>query len=106
MAQLRQDYDRFRQRGAEIVVVGPEDADAFHAYWQQEDLPYIGLADPEHRVLKAYGQRVKLLKLGRLPSLVVVDRSGQVYFQHHGNSMRDIPSNERILSLIDELNAP
>ena len=105
MAQLRQDYDQFQKRGAEVVVIGPEDQNAFKRYWEKENLPYVGVANPDHSVLKAYGQRVKLLRLGRLPSVVVVDRAGMVYFQHHGNSMSDIPSNSRILQLLDEINA-
>ncbi len=68
MAQLRQDYAEFTARGAEIVVVGPEDVEAFRAYWTKEALPFVGLPDPKHRVSELYGQEIKLLKFGRMPS--------------------------------------
>jgi peroxiredoxin len=104
MAQLRQDFDQFIERDALIAVVGPDSAEAFHKYWAAEDLPFIGLPNPDHSVAKLYGQQVRLIKLGRMPALVIVDKNGQVYYQHHGNSMRDIPENETVLALLDELN--
>jgi peroxiredoxin Q/BCP len=104
MAQLRQDYQKFVDRDAEIVVVGPDGARAFQDYWQKEDLPFVGLADPTHTVAKRYGQEVKLLKWGRMPALMVIDRDGQVAYKHHGDSMSDIPPNPQILSILDGLN--
>ncbi len=105
MAQLRQDYDEFRQREAEIIAVGPESAEDFPRYWQQEGFPFVGIPDPEHDIADLYGQEVKLLKLGRLPALMVIDRDGQVRYSHHGNNMQDIPDDAVILALLDELNA-
>jgi peroxiredoxin Q/BCP len=104
MAQLRQDYQEFVKRNAEIVVVGPEEPQAFEDYWRKEDLPFVGLPDPKHTVLKLYGQEVDLFKLGRMPAQVVVDRRGQARYVHYGHSMSDIPPNEEILALLDELN--
>jgi peroxiredoxin len=105
MAQLRQDYQEFVARDAEIVVVGPDDEQAFKDYWQKEDLPFVGLADPTHSVANRYGQEVKLLRLGRMPALMVIDKAGKVRYKHYGGSMADIPSTSEILALLDELNA-
>jgi peroxiredoxin len=104
MAQLRQDYDQFIQREAEIVVVGPEGEKAFKAYWQKEGLPFIGLPDPTASVLKLYGQEVNLFKLGRMPAQVVVDKKGVVRSIHYGRSMSDISKNSVILELLEKLN--
>jgi peroxiredoxin len=104
MAQLRQDYLQFVARDIEVVVVGPEDARAFAAYWQKESLPFIGLPDPTHSVLKLYGQEVNLFKLGRMPAQVLIDKAGVARFVHYGHSMSDIPKNEEILALGDEIN--
>ena len=105
MAQLRQEYDRFVERDAEIIVVGPEKAHAFANYWRKEKLPFVGLPDPKHTVLKLYGQEIKLFKLGRMPAQVVVDKTGKARYVHYGHSMSDIPSNDEILVLLDGLNA-
>jgi peroxiredoxin len=105
MAQLRQDYPEFVKRGAEVVVVGPEDAKAFERYWHEHDLPFMGIPDPKASVLKLYGQEVNLFKLGRMPAQVIVDKNGIVRFVHYGHSMSDIPDNAEVLSLLDKLNS-
>jgi peroxiredoxin len=103
LAQLRQDHDKFTRRDTAVVVAGPEDAEAFSDYFGKNDLPFTGLPDPDHRVLKLYWQQVKLFKFGRLPAQVLVDKEGIARFVHYGNSMSDIPGNETLLVLIDEL---
>jgi peroxiredoxin Q/BCP len=103
MAQLRQGYEEFRGRDAEVVVVGPEGREAFATYWEENTLPFVGLPDPQHRVLKKYGQEVNLFKLGRMPAQVVVDISSRVRYVHYGHSMKDIPANEELWELLDEL---
>ena len=100
MAQLLQDYERFVELNTEIIVAGPENAQSFQKYWNKEDLPFIGLPDPEHRVLKLYGQETSLFKLGRLPAQMLIDTSGMLRYVHYGHSMADIPSNKEIMNLI------
>lgn len=104
MAQLRQDYVEFSKRQAQVIVVGPEDAGAFAAYFEKESLPFIGLPDPKASVLKLYGQEVNLFKLGRMPAQVIVDKAGVARFVHYGHDMTDIPANAEVLALLDELN--
>jgi peroxiredoxin len=104
MAQLRQDYQQFVTRDVEVVVVGPEDATAFAAYWLKESLPFVGLPDPKASVLKLYGQEVNLFKLGRMPAQGMIDRAGIARFVHYGHSMSDIPGNAEILELATMLN--
>ena len=104
MAQLRQDYDKFVAQDTQVVVVGPEGAEAFSMYWKQNKLPFIGLPDPTHTVLKRYGQEVNLFKFGRQPAQVTIDKDGQVRFVHYGHDPSDIPSNEEILTLLKAMN--
>ena len=104
MAQLRRDYDRFVERDAEVIVIGPDGADAFADYWREESLPFIGLPDPDGSVLKRYGQEFNLFKLGRMPAQAIVDKAGRVRYLHYGKSMSDIPSGEQLLALLEDLN--
>ncbi len=104
MAQLRRDHEEFVTRDAEIVAIGPEDRETFAKWWREHEMPFIGLPDPEHAVADLYGQQVKLLKLGRLPAQVVVDKNGSVRYVHYGNSMSDIVENGEVLAKLDELN--
>ncbi|MCJ7701298.1 MAG: redoxin domain-containing protein [Anaerolineales bacterium] len=105
MAQLRQDYEKFENENTAILVVGPENAQAFNKYWQENDLPFIGLPDPKHSVLKRYGQEIKLFKFGRMPAMVIIDKHVTVRFVHYGHSMSDIPENAEVLATIQALNA-
>lgn len=104
MAQLRQDFAEFKARDTKIIVVGPEDADAFQSYWSKNGLPFIGLPDSKVTVLKLYGQEVNLFKLGRMPAQVIVDKTGVARYAHYGHSMSDIPENSELIALLDEIN--
>jgi len=105
MAQLRQDHEQFRSRGVSVVVVGPEEPADFATYFGENALPFTGLPDPGASILRLYGQEVNLFKLGRMPAQVLIDRQGIARYVHYGHSMSDIPENEELLGLLDELNA-
>jgi peroxiredoxin Q/BCP len=103
MAQLRQDFAEFEKRNTVIVVVGPETAEAFAKYFIENELPFVGLPDPTHTVLKLYGQEIKLFKFGRMPAQVLVDKNGAARFVHYGHDMTDIPYNAEVFELIGGL---
>ena len=105
MARLRDGYAEFVKRGAEILAVGPNDTATFKRYWRDERIPFVGLPDPDHEVSKMYRQEVNLFKLGRMPLNCIIDAKGYVRFAHYGSSMRDIPSNDELLHVIDQLKA-
>ena len=103
MAQLRQDIDQFVERDTAILVIGPEDANKFASFFAKNDLPFAGLPDPNHSVLKMYGQEIKLFKFGRMPAQMLVDKQGIARFVHYGKSMSDIPATEEIVAMLDEI---
>jgi peroxiredoxin len=104
MAQLRRDYREFARRDAEIIVIAPESEKEFGPWWRTMKMPFPGIPDPRHEIARLYGQQVKLLRLGRMPELVVVDKRGNMRLRHQGKAMSDIPGNEKVLDLLDELN--
>jgi peroxiredoxin Q/BCP len=106
LAQLRHDSEKFTAEDTVVLVLGPEDAKAFKNYWQKNNLPFIGLPDPRHTVLKLYGQQIKIFKFGRMPAQVTIDKQGIVRFVHYGHDAADIPANEEILSVLKQFNQP
>lgn len=86
-----------------MIAIGPEKAEAFTKWWHEHGMPFIGLPDPDHAVSKKYGQQVKLLKLGRLPAQLVIDKKGVIRFVHYGHSMSDIVENGELLALLEKL---
>lgn len=102
---MRDGYAEFTRQGAEVLAIGPDSPEKFASYWQENQIPFPGLPDPEKKVSKLYKQEVNLFKLGRMPLNAVVDHKGFIRFIHYGYSMSDIPDNETVLHVIEELNA-
>jgi peroxiredoxin len=97
---LRQDYDLFLERQVALLVIGPENAKKFAKYFRENQLPFPGFPDPSHRVLKLYGQEIKIFKFGRMPAQILIDKQGIARFVYYGNSMSDIPSSLELLDLL------
>ena len=100
---MRRDYQKFVARECEIVSIGPDGADAFREYWEKQELPFVGLADPKHKVADRYGQPVRLMRLGRLPMQLLIDELGVVRTRHEGGWMSDIPGDAEVLKGLDEI---
>jgi len=98
---MRKDHGKFESRRARIVVVARHGADEVRAYWEEHGLPYVGVPDPRGKLGDLYGQERKLLKLGLMPALFVVDGGGTVRFARYGSSMSDIPANAAVLAVLD-----
>jgi len=100
---MKQDFNEFTSRNATIVVVAPHAAEKVAEYWKKEELPMIGIPDEDGKLANLYGQERKLLKLGRMPALFVIDRKGALVFAQYGTSMSDISGNSEILKVLDGL---
>jgi peroxiredoxin len=60
--------------------------------------------DEDKKVSQLLHQKVKLLKLGRMPGLLIVDKKGIVQFAYYGDSMKDIPENEELFEVLEKIN--
>jgi peroxiredoxin len=100
---LRQDYEGFQARNAEIIAIGPDSPDKMRKHWIDEQIPYPGVPDPDKRVLETLGQEFKWLRFGRMPAIVIVNKNGEIAFTHYGDHAGDIPDNNEILAVIDRL---
>ena len=98
---MRQKHQQFVDRNIGVVVIGADSAASFRGYWSKERMPFPGLPDPGGQVLASLGQEVNLLRLGRMPAQLVVDRSGAIRFAHYGASMSDIPAPDAVLAWFD-----
>ena len=100
---MRQDFAEFEKRGAVIIVLGPNGPHAFKTYWEENGLPFIGLADVRSRVADQYAQEVNLLKGGRMPALFVVDKEGAIRYERYGDAPSDIPTTAEVTAVLDAL---
>jgi peroxiredoxin Q/BCP len=53
--EFRDAYDVFRDRGAEVLGVSPDDVRSHEKFKQKYELPFTLLADPSHEVAEEYG---------------------------------------------------
>ena len=67
-------------------AVGPDALPQFKKYWAKENIPFVGLPDPDHIVAKTYKQEVNLFKLGRMPLNCIVDANGYIRYVHYSLS--------------------
>jgi peroxiredoxin len=104
LSQLRWDAFAFESHRTVILAITPDRPEQVRTYWEREELPFSGFADADHRVASLYGQTVDLFRLGRLPTVVLVDRNGRIRYRYDGSSAADIPSNETLLGELDRIN--
>jgi peroxiredoxin Q/BCP len=100
---LREDIDRFRDAGASVVAIAPDDAAGVARFVRDQDYPFPLLADEDHAVFDAYDVASKLMSLGQRPALFVVDGSGIVRFDNVGTQQWEIPSNDEVLAVLTSL---
>lgn len=59
--------------------------------------------DQKKVVVKELHQEVSVLKLGRMPAVIVADTQGIIRYAYFGDSMADIPGNDELLSVLEKL---
>ena len=81
--EFRDAYDVFRERGAEVLGVSPDDVRSHEKFKTKYGLPFTLLADPEHTTADAYGvwgersfAGKKYMGINR--STFVIDESGNI----------------------------
>jgi thioredoxin-dependent peroxiredoxin len=81
--EFRDAYDVYRDRGAEILGVSPDDVTSHEKFKSKYELPFTLLADLEHEVADSYGvwgerQYAGKTYMGINRSTFVIDRDGNV----------------------------
>jgi len=81
--EFRDAYDVFRERGAEVLGVSPDDVTSHEKFKTKYELPFTLLADPDHAVAEKYGAwGEKTLygkkSMGIIRSTFLIDKAGVV----------------------------
>jgi thioredoxin-dependent peroxiredoxin len=81
--EFRDSYEVFRERGAEVLGISPDDVASHEKFKTKYKLPFTLLADPDHEVAERYGvwgERKFAGKtyMGINRSTFVIDREGKV----------------------------
>jgi peroxiredoxin Q/BCP len=104
--KLAEDFEKFEAEQTilyPILVDTPKHAADMSRIYAKRKYPVY--SDTEDEVAKTIlHQEFKILKLGRMPALLVVDKQGIIQYAYYGDNMHDIPSNEEILEVIKKIN--
>ena len=65
---------------------------------------YAIFYDETKKVPKILNQQIKVIKLGRMPALLIVDKQGIIRYAYYSKSMSDIPTNETVIKELKKLN--
>jgi thioredoxin-dependent peroxiredoxin len=104
--EFRDAYDRYRERGIEILGVSPDDVASHGKFQSKHELPFTLLADPEHLTAEAYGvwgERSYAGKtyMGINRSTFIIDEGGNV-----ARAMLGIKPAGHAAAVLRELQAP
>jgi peroxiredoxin Q/BCP len=100
---LRDRYEEFKQRGAEILAIAPDSLDNARTYFQANDIPFPCLPDPDRKVFRQYDVKSAMISLGQRPGLFVIDKEGIVRYAYLGWQQWEIPSVDETLEQLDAL---
>jgi len=100
---LRQHYDAFRRRDAEIVAVAADTLGNARTYFQKHRLPFPCLVDNDHTAYDMYNVQSRLVSLGQRPGLFIIDKEGIVRYTHVGNQQWNIPAVADVLARLDAI---
>ena len=93
---LRNDYERFRHFGGDVLAVSTGSVDFNSGMVTKLSLPFHLLSDLGGRVLRMlgiYNQYEKLVG----PAIYLLNKAGSILFMYQGVEPSDIPVNEEIL---------
>ncbi len=98
--QLHRDIAKFEAKKIKIVAISPEKIKQVAKYHQKHQLSFDLVSDNQHLLGNKYGQQVILLKLGRMPAQIILNKNQAIIFKHYASSMLNIISNDKILNQV------
>ena len=125
---LKTDYEKFAQRGAQVLVVLQSDPKLVEAEAPKGTLPFDIICDPEQTLYKQFeikpaksmlglvsfslpGKMGAAKKMGfehgkyegneqQLPAVFLLDENGKVMYAHYAKNLTDMPSHDEMLSML------
>jgi peroxiredoxin Q/BCP len=100
---LSDNIERFQDFNTKLYAILPDNAESaknFEASFAKKFPIYY---DPKKKVNKMLKQEVKPFKLGRMPALIIIDKNGIIKYAYYSDSMDDIPSNDAIFEVLNNL---
>ena len=103
-ARLRRDLEKFEELDGYLYPILVDNENNAKKMEQKYARKYPVFYDESKKVAGMLKQEVRLIKLGRMPGLLVIDKQGIIQYAYYGKNMHDIPENEEILEVLKKIN--
>lgn len=102
MAQLRRDYQKFKELNTEVVVIVPNGPKMIERHINRHGTPYPILSDKGAKVTAQYRIDARQAVLFQVftPTVFLVDRSAVIRYTHYGTSYIQEPDNGEALEVL------
>lgn len=94
---LRDGHEAVIATGAVILGVSADDVQSHEAFAAKYNLPFSLLADPEHRIIEAYGVKMPLVRLAKRWTFII-DKQGLI--RHIVRNVRTQDHDRQLLELL------
>ena len=103
-ARLRRDLEKFEELDGFIYPILVDNEKNAKKMEQKYARKYAVFYDESEKVAKMLKQEKRWIKLGRMPGLLIIDKKGIIQYAYYGKNMHDIPENNEILQVLEEIN--
>jgi peroxiredoxin len=104
LASYARKFEEFESRGAQIAGISVDPPSNNARMVGKLQLPFPLLSDPEGELARLFGLWNEREGVA-VPSIVVVDQSGEVRFLYSGTDIADRPRDEEVLAALDGLDS-
>jgi peroxiredoxin len=101
---MMRDLKKFKELDTELYIITAdrfENARRLEVFYLKKQAPIY--FDTKHEIVTLLKQDVKILTLGRLPAILIVDKKGIVQYAYYGSSFIDIPSNRELIRTLKRI---
>ncbi len=102
LASFAREFEEFESRGAQIAGISVDPPSNNARMVGKLLLPFPLLSDPEGELARVFGLWNEEEGVA-VPSIVVIDQSGEVRYLYSGTDVADRPRNEEVLAALDGL---
>jgi peroxiredoxin len=102
LASIAREFEEFQSRGAQIAGISVDPPSNNARMVGKLLLPFPLLSDPEGELARLFGLWNEEEGVA-VPSVVVIDQSGEVRYVYSGTDVADRPRNEEVLATLDGL---
>ena len=104
LRRLAEDFYKFKELNVELIPIlqdNKKNTRKMEERYGKKIYPIY--YDVKREIGKAFKQEISLLKLGRMPATLIVDKDGIIKWTYYADSLEDVPSNDEMLEIIENL---